>query len=176
VRLIVAAAVSLFSVFPSHAQSVGEKTGVNALVGVSPSAQDFIKEAAVSDMFEVQSSELAMQKSSDTPTKNFAKKMIQDHTKTTSDLKSLVSGGKVPGDIPTAMDNSHQSKLDKLKALSGTDFNQQYHKDQEIGHKDAVSLFDRYSKGGDNAALKEWATATLPHLQDHLKQAEALNK
>jgi len=169
-------AACMLAALPAHAQSAGEKTGVNAVMGISPSTQDFITEAAVSDMFEVQSSELATQKSNDGATKEFAQKMIQDHTKTTSELKSLVTGGKVPGDIPSAMDSSHQSKLDKLKTLTGVDFDKQYHKDQDSGHKDAVSLFERYAKGGDNGALKDWASTTLPHLQDHLQQAKALDQ
>lgn len=36
----------------ASAQSVGEKTGANALLGVSPSTPDFVKMVAISDMFE----------------------------------------------------------------------------------------------------------------------------
>jgi putative membrane protein len=39
-----------------------------------------------------------------------------------------------------------------------------------------VSLFERYAKGGDNAALKDWAGKTLPALQHHLQMAEGLKK
>jgi putative membrane protein len=172
--LIAAACIAFAS--PTVAQSVGEKTGINALVGVSPTTQDFVKEAAVSDMFEVQSSELATQKSNDGPTKDFAQHMIQDHSKTTSDLKSFVSSGKIQAEIPAEMDSPHQSKLDKLKSLNGADFDKQYHSDQVAGHKDAVSLFERYAKGGENAELKAWAAKTFPTLQAHLKMAEDLNK
>jgi putative membrane protein len=43
-------------------------------------------------------------------------------------------------------------------------------------HKDAVSLFERYGKGGDNPDLKAWASKTLPDLQGHLKMAQDLDK
>ena len=43
-------------------------------------------------------------------------------------------------------------------------------------HKDAVSLFERYGKGGDNEDLKAWANKTLPDLQMHLKMAQDLDK
>jgi putative membrane protein len=33
-------------VSPSLAQSVGEKTGVNSVLGIAPKTEDFIKEAA----------------------------------------------------------------------------------------------------------------------------------
>jgi putative membrane protein len=66
--------------------------------------------------------------------------------------------------------------LDKLKSLNGSDFTKQYHSDQVDGHKDAVNLFQRYAKGGDNDALKAWAGKTLPTLQHHLDMANDLNK
>src|SRR4030095_10311604 len=98
---------------------------------------------------------------------------VTDHTKTTNELKSAIKGDKV--ELPTALDSSHQSKLDKLKGLSGADFNKEYRSQQVSAHKDAVSLFGRYANGGDNAKLKAWATKTLPALRHHLQMAEALN-
>jgi putative membrane protein len=47
---------------------------------------------------------------------------------------------------------------------------------QVSAHKDAVSLFERYAKGGDNAALKDWAGKMLPALQHHLEMAQNLDK
>ena len=46
----------------SFAQSVGEKSGVNSMLGVAPKSEDFIKEAAMSDMLEIESSKIAQQK------------------------------------------------------------------------------------------------------------------
>ncbi|MCC8958751.1 DUF4142 domain-containing protein [Bradyrhizobium sp. Pear77] len=43
-------------------------------------------------------------------------------------------------------------------------------------HKDAVDLFERYAKGGDNADLKNWAGKTLPVLKHHLEMAQNLDK
>ena len=158
---------------PAHAQSVGEKTGVNSLIVVAPSSQDFVTQAAISDMFEDQSSKLALEKS-DEKTKAFAKKMIEDHKKTSDELKSVVQTGDMKLNIPTALDSSHQSKLDKLKSLSGEDFTKQYHDDQVTAHKNATDLYKRYAEGGDNAALKAFAIKTKPHLDEHLKMAQDL--
>jgi putative membrane protein len=44
---------------PAFAQSAGEKTGVNSTLGISPTTADFVKEVAISDMFELQSNKLA---------------------------------------------------------------------------------------------------------------------
>lgn len=160
---------------PAHAESVGEKTGVNALIGVAPSSQDFVTQAAISDMFEMQSSKLALEKSNE-KTKVYAQKMIDDHKKVSDELKSIVQTGDMKLNIPTALDSSHQSKLDKLKGLSGEDFTKQYQDDQVTAHKNATDLYKRYAEGGDNAALKAFAIKTKPHLDEHLKMAQDLDK
>jgi putative membrane protein len=156
---------------PVLAQSVGEKTGINKALGVSPSTADFVKQVAISDMFEIESSKLAQQKA-DEATKKFAAQMVTDHTKTSSELKGILKGEKA--ELPSALDSSHQSKLDKLKGLSGADFTKEYRSIQVTAHKDAVSLFERYANGGDNEQLKAWAAKTLPDLKHHLQMAEAL--
>ena len=46
-------------------------------------------------MFEIQSSQLALSKQADADTKPFAEKMVQDHQKTSNELKAMVDGGKV---------------------------------------------------------------------------------
>jgi putative membrane protein len=102
--------------------------------------------------------------------------MMTDHSKTSSDLKSLVDSGAVKADIPTALDSSSQKKLDKLRDTRRQTFASEYDPMQVSAHKEAVSLFERYSKSGDNPKLKDWAGKTLPTLQHHLDMAEAMNK
>ncbi|WP_336485912.1 DUF4142 domain-containing protein [Methylobacterium nigriterrae] len=168
-------AACLLAATPALAQSLSEKSGLNTLVGASPSTADFVKEAAVSDMFEIQSSQLASERGDDA-TKTFAKQMITDHQKTSGEMKGMVQGGKVQAGLPTELDGTHQGKLDKLKGLQGADFTKQYHSDQVKAHKDAVDLFQRYAKGGDNADLKAWAGKTEPALAHHLQMAQDLDK
>jgi putative membrane protein len=158
---------------PALAQSIGEKTGIDSLLGIAPSTQDFVTEAARSDIFEIASSKLAVQKS-DGAVKEFANQMITDHTKTSQQLTSEAQAASLS--VPTAIDSTTQNKLDKLADLNGRDFTKEYMDYQTSAHKDAVSLFQRYGKGGDNAKLKAWAVTTLPALQHHLDMAQALDK
>jgi putative membrane protein len=175
--IILAAAIAAAATsVPAAAQSVGERTGVNAALGVAPKTEDFVKTVAISDLFEIESSKLAQQKATAAPVKSFASQMQKDHTKTSTELKGLVSAGKVKAQLPAAMDDSHKSKLDKLKGLSGADFDKQYVSDQQSAHKDAVDLFERYAKGGDNADLKAWAAKTVPALKHHKEMADKLPK
>lgn len=158
----------------AYAQSVGEKTGVNSTLGIAPKTEDFIKEAAMSDMLEIEAAKVAQQKG-DAQEKTFAGQMITDHTKTSSELKERVSGN-MNAALPTSLDDASQKKLGKLKAAKPEDFAAEYDPMQVSAHKDAVSLFQRYSRGGDDSKLKDWAGQTLPTLQHHLEMAQDMNK
>jgi putative membrane protein len=173
---LVAAFVLSILVTPAGAQSLGERTGVNSLLGVAPKTEDFVKQVAISDMFEIRSSKLAQEKAQNASVKNFSGQMVTDHEKTASELKEMVSSGKVKVELPIAMDDAHQSKLDKLISLAVPDFDKQYVSDQQAAHKDAVDLFERYASGGDHADLKAWAGKTLPALRHHKEMADNLLK
>ena len=57
----------------------------------APRAEEFVNKVAVSDMFEIQSSQLALtEKQPDKDTKPFAQRMVKDHQKTTAELKKLI--------------------------------------------------------------------------------------
>jgi putative membrane protein len=174
-KLLLSSAVALFLLAPANAQSVGEKTGVNSALGISPTTQDFVTEAANSDMMEIAAAKLAQEKGN-ADEKKFAEQMVTDHTKTTADIKRMVESGDVKAEIPGSLDTSHQSKLDKLRDAKEDQFASDYDSMQVSAHKDAVSLFERYSKSGDNAKLKDWAGKTLPTLQHHLEMAQDLDK
>lgn len=173
IAVLAAAAVLLAT--PAFAQSLGEKSGVNSAIGVSPKTADFVKEAATTDMLEIAEGKLTEQRGTER-VKPFAAKMITDHTETTNALKALVDGGKVKAQLPADMTSSQKSQLDKLGKQQGADFDRLYVRDAVSVHKTAVSLFQRYSKGGDNPDLKAFAAKYLPVVQMHLQMAQDLNK
>jgi putative membrane protein len=157
------------------AQSATESTGVNSALGVAPKTEDFILQASASDVFEIESSKLALQKGDDA-TKAFAQQMITDHEKTTAELKALLTSGKVQGNPVTALTDDHKEEVDDLAKLEGAEFNEEYIDDQVEAHEDAVDLFKRYGEEGENVDLKAWAAKTLPALEHHYKMAQELDK
>jgi putative membrane protein len=175
-KLIASSACAVVLLAPlAYGQSMGEKTGVNSTLGIAPSTQDFVTEAANSDMLEIAAAKVAEQKG-DPDEKKFATQMVADHTKTSDELKGMVDKGDVKATIPTKLSDSSQKKLSELQDAKQQDFSGYYGPMQVNAHKDAVSLFERYSKSGDNSKLKDWAGKTLPTLQHHLQMAQSLKK
>jgi putative membrane protein len=156
------------------APSPNANNSVNANSGAaSASTADFVKNAAIAGLFEIQSSELALRKR-ESQDRRFAKRMIHDHERASQQLKHIVRADHINAQVPTQLDDQHQKMLQQLRGESGQTFEKDYDKMQLQGHQEAVSLFQNYAQNGDNQALKRWAQRTLPTLQDHLSMAQKL--
>lgn len=148
---------------------------VPAIAAPAASTQDFVNNVAMSDMFEVQSGRLAASQAGNARVKSFGQKMVDDHSKTTEDLKELIDDEDIKTELPASLDRDHQAKIDQLKGLSGDAFDRAYIPMQVSAHEKAVDLFQGYADAGENAELKEWAQDTLPALKGHLDEAKQLS-
>lgn len=156
-----------------------QSTGISGTAGSRAevkNAEAFIQQAAASDMFELQSSRLAMERSQNQQLRDFAQEMAKDHAKTTSELRDLMQRQPALRGIrmPEGLDQQRQRWLDQLKNASGADFDALFSQQQMQAHLLAVDLFRNYSQAGDDPQLKQWASATLPTLQQHLQKVQAL--
>ncbi|MBZ9814064.1 DUF4142 domain-containing protein [Mesorhizobium sp. CA7] len=139
--------------------------------------QTFVTTVPNANMFEIESSKLAQEKSASADVKTFAAQMIKDHSKAAEDFKAALSQGQTTASIKPAgpaLQPKEQQLLDDLKAASGKEFDAKYIKMQADAHKDAVALFSTYAKSGDDPAMKEFAKKTLPVLKMHEKHVKEL--
>jgi len=130
------------------------------------SPQQFVEKAAVSNMFEIESSKLAQQKGQQDAVKTYAQKMIDDHTKAGEQMKAAAQADGISS-IPTELDQEHKAKLEQLNAASGAEFDQLYTQMQRQAHEEAVGLFKGFAGSGGDSKLQEFAEATLPTLEQH---------
>jgi putative membrane protein len=137
---------------------------------VSADDRKFVTEASQGGMFEVKSSQLAIDKGVTGSTREFAQMMIDDHGKANRDLESIAKKKGVT--TSSALDSEHQAMLDELNGLTGKEFERKYHDDQVKGHDAAIALFERYSKDADDADIKAFANRLLPTLRAHRKHLD----
>jgi putative membrane protein len=148
----------------------------NAALPAAPqTAAEFAAAAAASDLFEIESSKLAQSQASGAKVKDFAAMLVKDHTNSTNELKSVAAKENITL-VPPALDADKQAKLDALKAASGEDFDRLYISQQIPAHEQALQLMQGYAAGGDNAAVKAFASKTAPVIQKHLDEAKSLSK
>jgi predicted outer membrane protein len=165
--------ISTASIAESETHGNPPASSAAAIPQAQVDAEQFVREAAVSDMFAIQSSQLADEKSEDQHIKQFAQRMIQDHTKASDELKSAAQDAKNL-QVPNALDQEHKEKLQELQEVNGRQFDQLYAQMQLQGHQKAVGLFQNYVKNGDNPQLKQYAHKTLPVLHQHLQMAQSV--
>jgi putative membrane protein len=133
----------------------------------------FIRQAAMDGMAEVQLGQLAAKNASSADVKQFGQRMVDDHSKANSELKSIASQQSVT--LPTELDGKHKATVDKLSKLQGEEFDRAYMTEMVSDHAQAVSLFQREAKTGKDEATKAFAEKTLPTLQEHHKMAQSIH-
>jgi putative membrane protein len=137
-------------------------------------APEFVNMAAASDMFEIESSKIALKRSSNADIKAFAQMMIDMHTQTTAGLKAAIAESGETIVPPAVLPTDLQGKLDDLNKADAKDFDTAYLDDQVDGHQKALDLMTRYSTDGTVAPIKAFAASTAPVVQDHLDKAKQL--
>jgi putative membrane protein len=100
--------------------------------------------------------------------------MVDDHTKSTNNLKSAIAASGLTLTPPAALDKDHADKVQDFKDKDAADFDKAYLDDQVDAHQAALDLLQRYANDGDNASLKGFAATTAPVVQGHYDKAKQL--
>ncbi len=167
-------ALLALAAMPALPPSVATAQSAKAKSSSQMSAPTFVQMAAMSDMFEIQSSQAALKNSKDAEVQKFAQMMIDDHTKMSAELKSVVQSANVKAEIPMSLSGAKAKTLQQLSNMSGEKFDAMYWKAQVQAHQEALKLMQGYAKNGDNAALRQFAEKGVPTIQEHLQMAQKM--
>ena len=137
------------------------------------SDKTFMKKAAQGGMAEVQLGQLAAEKGSSDEVKKFGQRMVDDHSKANDQLKQLAASKGV--ELPTSLNSKDEATKNRLSKLSGNAFDRAYMQDMVKDHTQDVSEFKKASQTAKDSDLKNWASQTLPTLEDHLKTAKSVS-
>ena len=170
----IARLVLLSGLATSVAFAADPPSTASAPAGPAPATDTFLKQAAVGNQFEIDSSKLALSKGKSTDVKAFATEMVEDHGDAATKFKKAVSDATLK-EPSTSPDDKHEAILKDLRTKSGADFDKAYIDAQKQAHVETVALFESYAKGGDNPRIKLFAQELLPKLQQHLVHARKLN-
>lgn len=132
-------------------------------------AGDYAAQAAASDLFEIQSSRLALERSRDKDVRAFAQMMVEHHTRTTEQLKRALGDARIPSPAPRLMP-AQQTMMTELRAAPGDGFDRLYMSQQRMAHEMALALHKTYAERGDAPALRNVAAAAVPVIEQHIRQ------
>lgn len=131
---------------------------------------DFLGSAMQDGRAEIQSCQLALQKSSDASVQAFAKRMIADHESLDSRIEALA---KQKGySLPDGISLTQKATKAELSVLSGHAFDKVFMKHNVSDHKDDIKRFSEQAQQGSDPEVRALAADAVPTLKKHLKLAE----
>lgn len=157
-----------------HSEAAPAPATAPAAASATPAAtpQDFVNQAASSGMFEVQSSELALERAGSDEVKDFARMMIRDHGELNEQLKAVAAtrGLTVPAEIagPPAQ------HMEAVMGAEGDRFDQAYLDHQVQAHAEAIALFEPWAEQTDDTDVAALAQKAVQHIRTHQETLEKI--
>jgi len=149
-----------------HNENLLESTGKPEQAGW------FVANMASCNTLEAELGRLASSKGNDPRVKELGQLLLNHHTqlntqlKQIADLKNLIT--------PTSLSNDHQQIFNNILEKSGASFDQAYLEAIIKNHKDTIDEFQEMADEGEDTEIRNFSIRSLPTLQAHLTQAEAL--
>ena len=154
------------------ADRTGVQGGVQGSQALRQADQDFLKEASTVNQKEIEFGRLGQRQASNDRVREFAQKLIDDHTKAQDELTTLARTKNVQ--IASQLPQEHRQMVDKMNQMQGAEFDREFIKHMVMGHEQAIQKFDQQSRTGEDAQLKAFAQRQLPILRSHLQTARDL--
>lgn len=149
-----------------------DATGNMGMAANASADQAYVQNAAASDMFEIETSKLALEKAAKPSVKTYAQMIIDEHTKSSNELMAAATQAKLSGQI--AMPADKQAKVDALRGLSGAEFDRQYLADQRSGHQETLAKVNGYLAAAPAGPLKDHASKVTGVVQKHLNSLDKI--
>jgi putative membrane protein len=134
----------------------------------------FVQKAMQGSMAEVQLGQLTLQKSNNEQVKQFAQKMIDDHTKLNEQMKPVAQQLGVK--VPDKLSKKDSKNIAKMQSLSGPEYDQAYIKDMVKDHKSDLSDFQTEASNGTDPNVKDAAAQGSKVIAQHLQMVQQLAK
>jgi putative membrane protein len=140
-------------------------------------SNDFVDNAAAGGIAEIETSRLALEKSSSADIKAFANMMITDHSKANDELAALAKKNDI--EVPDETTLVKQAK-EKILDMRDESFDAAYANNQVKAHEETIKLFEKQAntvtddKVKGATELKGFAQKMLPALEKHLEMAKKL--
>jgi putative membrane protein len=136
-------------------------TGTSGKAGddVSWGDKDFVHDAAIAGMAEVELGRLATARAANAEVKKFGQMMIDDHTAAGEKLKGMAMHHHI--ELPAQLDDKRRDLRDRLAKKQGTDFDREYVLEMVYGHQELV---DKLEFRIDRKSLADWKAGMADRL------------
>jgi putative membrane protein len=150
--------------------SLGNAAGPRASTG-----QEYVLLASASDAFEIQSSQLAIERAENDQVKEFARMLVADHQRSTDLLRQAAGEAQPPIQLaPPQLTPQQAQMIEGLRTAQGAAFDQLYLQGQVQAHQQTLAALQDYARSGDVPSLRQHASTVAGPVEQHLARARQL--
>jgi putative membrane protein len=131
---------------------------------------EFIRDAVADNFLAVRMAEMAERKAQNSAVKDYAQRVKSNHTSMQNQWVTLAANNGTT--LKPGMGKRHKKKADRLKDLSGREFDRAYMTTEVQSHQDYVEYFSKEGRASHSSQVRNKATNDLQVLQSELSQAK----
>ncbi|WP_281234138.1 DUF4142 domain-containing protein [Flavobacterium gelatinilyticum] len=135
---------------------------------------EFLVDQAEINLAEIEIGKLAQQKSTNPEVKKFGKMLVDEHTKSASEVSALAKSKNFT--LPASLTEEGQDEYKKLNEKSGVDFDKKFADMMIDGHEKAIKKLEKASKDATDEDVRLWASNNIAGLTAHLEHAKMLKQ
>ncbi|WP_428229307.1 DUF4142 domain-containing protein [Flavobacterium sp.] len=135
---------------------------------------EFLVDIAEVNLAEIEIGKLAQTKSTNPEVKKFGKMLVDEHTKSASEVSALAKAKNFT--LPTSLTEEGQEEYKKLNEKSGLDFDKKFADMMIDGHEKAIDKLQKATKDAKDEDVKLWASNNIAPLTAHLEHAKLLKQ
>ena len=174
IAFVTALAIGL-GIAASVALPYGPAADAQAQRGAPPSraALTYVAKAGAADLYEIESSRIALRRARRPAVREFAQMLIADHSRTTAQVAAAARADGIDPP-PPMLEPAQRTMIRQLSRAGNQGFDQAYLNQQVTAHQQALSLHRNQARSGAGDDLRRVAAAAVPVIEGHLSQARRL--
>ncbi|RKR05861.1 putative membrane protein [Flavobacterium sp. 90] len=135
---------------------------------------EFLVDIAEVNLAEIEIGKLAQTKSTNPEVKKFGKMLVDEHTKSASEVSALAKAKNFT--LPTSITEDGKEEYKKLNEKSGLDFDKKFADMMIDGHEKAIKELQKATEDAKDQDVKLWASNNIAPLTAHLEHAKLLKQ
>lgn len=134
--------------------------------------REFILMAAQGNNAEIQTSQLALERSQNDTVRQYAQRMVEEHTAANEQLQPLAEQRGI--ELPANASSFDTAVLEQLTQIPDEQFDQAYMDAQVNAHLKSLAVFRTGARQVADTDLQNYASTLLPSIRDHLEIADTM--
>jgi putative membrane protein len=134
----------------------------------------YLKEAYIAGLFEIKTSELAINKTTNNEVKEYAEVIAGINQRITNEISQMAFSRQIK--LPLELNQFQQGKIQDLFNKSQKDFDEEYIQILINNQKWTADFYEKVSKESEDNEISTWSIHSLPTIKDNLERSRVIQK